>query len=88
MTSPSDDRGTFSYTVTLYFAEPTFDAVGSRLFNVSINGKIVLSNFDVFLAAELLEGPGLEIFAPAFLGKRRMCSRRRTRSRRRSSRPF
>lgn len=54
--------GTFSYTVkgfaagsnhtvTLYFIEPTYDGVGSRLFNVSINGKVVLSNFDVFLAA-------------------------------------
>jgi hypothetical protein len=40
-----------NHTVTLYFLEPTFDAVGSRLFNVSINGTVVLSNFDVFLAA-------------------------------------
>jgi hypothetical protein len=40
-----------NHTVTLYFVEPTFDSVGSRLFNVSINGKAVLSNFDVFLAA-------------------------------------
>jgi len=39
------------HTVTLYFLEPTFDAVGARLFNVSINGTTVLSNFDVFLAA-------------------------------------
>jgi len=40
-----------NHTVTLYFVEPTFDGVGSRLFNVSINGNAVLSNFDVFLAA-------------------------------------
>jgi beta-galactosidase len=40
-----------NHTVTLYFLEPTFDGVGSRLFNVSINGKAVLTNFDVFLAA-------------------------------------
>jgi Malectin domain len=40
-----------SHTVTLYFIEPTFDAVGSRLFNVAINGGTVLSNFDIFLAA-------------------------------------
>jgi len=40
-----------NHTVTLYFVEPTFDSVGSRLFNVSINGKAVLSNFDIFLAA-------------------------------------
>jgi len=40
-----------THTVTLYFVEPTFDSVGSRLFNVSINGTAVLSNFDIFLAA-------------------------------------
>ena len=60
--------GTFSYTVkgfapgsnhtvTLYFVEPTFDGVGLRLFNVSINGTTVLSNFDVFLAAGDMDTP-------------------------------
>jgi hypothetical protein len=42
---------TSNHTVTLYFVEPNFDAVNSRLFNVSINGTTVLSNFDIFLAA-------------------------------------
>ena len=60
--------GTFSYTVkgfkpgsnhtvTLYFVEPQFDGVGLRLFNVSINGTTVLSNFDVFLAAGDMDTP-------------------------------
>ena len=68
--------GTFSYTVkgfapgsnhtvTLYFVEPTFDGVGSRLFNVSINGKAVLSNFDVFLAAGDMDTPVAESLAAA-----------------------
>jgi hypothetical protein len=45
------------HTVTLYFVEPTFDAVNSRLFNVSINGTTVLSNFDIFLAAGDMNTP-------------------------------
>jgi len=60
--------GTFSYTakgfvpgsnhkLTLYFVEPTFDGVGLRLFNVSINGTAVLSSFDVFLAAGDMDTP-------------------------------
>jgi Malectin domain len=60
--------GTFSYTVqgfkpgsnhtvTLYFIEPTYNGVGLRLFNVSINGTTVLSNFDVFLAAGDMDTP-------------------------------
>ena len=68
--------GTFSYTVkgftpgsnhtvTLYFVEPTFDGVGSRLFNVSINGKTVLSNFDVFLAAGDMDTPVAESISAA-----------------------
>jgi hypothetical protein len=48
---------TSNHTVTLYFVEPTFDAVNSRLFNVSINGKTVLSNFDIFLAAGDMNTP-------------------------------
>lgn len=68
--------GTFSYTVkgfapgsnhtvTLYFVEPTFDGVGLRLFNVSINGKTVLSNFDVFLAAGDMDTPVAQSLAAA-----------------------
>jgi hypothetical protein len=54
-----------SHTVTLYFIEPTFDGVGSRLFNVSINGKAVLSNFDIFLAAGDNDTPVAEQIAAA-----------------------
>ena len=68
--------GTFSYTVkgfapgsnhtvTLYFVEPTFDGVGLRLFNVSINGKTVLSNFDVVLAAGDMDTPVAQSLAAA-----------------------
>jgi hypothetical protein len=54
-----------NHTVTLYFVEPTFDSVGSRLFNVSINGNAVLSNFDVFLAAGDNDTPVAEKIAAA-----------------------
>jgi p-aminobenzoyl-glutamate transporter AbgT len=43
--------------VTLYFIEPQYNGVGLRLFNVSINGTTVLSNFDVFLAAGDMDTP-------------------------------
>ena len=39
------------YTVTLYFAETYLTSSGSRLFNVSINGSTVLSNFDIYATA-------------------------------------
>ncbi len=39
-----------TYTVTLKFAEIFFTSAGSRVFNVSINGAQVLSNFDIFAA--------------------------------------
>jgi beta-mannosidase len=40
-----------AYTVRLHFAETTFDAADSRVFNVEINGRNVLAGFDVFKAA-------------------------------------
>ncbi len=39
------------YVVLLHFAELSFQAAGSRKFNVAINGTSVLSAFDVFAAA-------------------------------------
>ena len=68
--------GTFTYTVkgfkpsskhtvTLYFLEPAYDGVGLRLFNVSINGAAVLSNFDVFLAAGDMDTPVSEAVSVA-----------------------
>src|SRR6202011_3002587 len=38
-------------TVRLHFAETYWSDVGQRLFNVSINGKQVLTSFDIFAAA-------------------------------------
>jgi hypothetical protein len=40
-----------SHTVRLHFAETYWSSAGSRLFNVSINGTQVLSNFDIFATA-------------------------------------
>jgi fibronectin type 3 domain-containing protein len=49
-TIPSLNSGA-SYTVRLHFAELYFSAAGNRVFNVAINGTTVLSNFDIFAAA-------------------------------------
>jgi len=40
-----------SHTVRLHFAETFWSSAGSRIFNVSINGTRVLTNFDIFAAA-------------------------------------
>lgn len=40
-----------NYTVILKFAEIYWKTTGSRIFNVSMNGVQVLSNFDIFAAA-------------------------------------
>jgi len=40
-----------SHTVRLHFAETFWTAAGSRIFNVSINGTQVLTNFDIFAVA-------------------------------------
>ena len=40
-----------SHTVRLHFAETFWSSAGSRIFNVSINGTTVLSNFDIFATA-------------------------------------
>ena len=40
-----------SYSVRLDFAEIYWNAAGQRLFNVSIDGKQVLTNFDIFATA-------------------------------------
>ena len=40
-----------SYTVRLHFAETTYDAAGARRFNVDINGRRVLTDFDIFAEA-------------------------------------
>jgi hypothetical protein len=40
-----------SHAVRLHFAETFWSTAGSRIFNVSINGMQVLTNFDIFAAA-------------------------------------
>lgn len=40
-----------SYTVRLHFAEIVYSGAGHRIFNVSINGSQVLTNFDIFAYA-------------------------------------
>jgi len=40
-----------AYTVRLHFAEIYWTTANSRLFNVTINGNQVLTNFDIFAAA-------------------------------------
>jgi hypothetical protein len=49
-TIPGLTAGT-NYLVRLHFAETFFTKAGSRVFNVSINGTQVLTNFDIFAAA-------------------------------------
>jgi beta-galactosidase len=39
------------YKVTLRFEEPSASAAGERVFDVEVNGKPVLSHFDIFAAA-------------------------------------
>jgi hypothetical protein len=40
-----------TYAVTLYFVETYLTSSGGRLFNVSINGTAVLTNFDIYATA-------------------------------------
>ena len=40
-----------TYKVRLHFAENIYNSSGQRQFNVSIQGKLVLSNFDIFAVA-------------------------------------
>jgi len=40
-----------NYLVRLHFAEPTATSAGARVFNVALNGTIVLPNFDIFRTA-------------------------------------
>jgi hypothetical protein len=49
-TIPGLTAGT-SYPVVLYFDEFYWTAAGKRVFNVSINGTQVLTNFDIFAAS-------------------------------------
>jgi beta-glucanase (GH16 family) len=51
-----------SHTVRLHFAETYWSSAGSRIFNVSINGTQVLTNFDIFAAAGAMNKAVIEQF--------------------------
>jgi len=36
------------YTVRLYFREPEFSSTGQRVFDISLNGKPLISQLDIF----------------------------------------
>ncbi|HLY11134.1 MAG TPA: malectin domain-containing carbohydrate-binding protein, partial [Planctomycetota bacterium] len=54
-----------SYTVRLHFAEFVFAVSGKRIFNVSINGNPVLSNFDIVVAAGAPNTANIQEFTAA-----------------------
>jgi hypothetical protein len=41
-----------TFTVRFYFVEPQHTVAGARVFDVALQGKPVLSNFDIFVAAQ------------------------------------
>jgi beta-glucanase (GH16 family) len=51
-----------SHTVRLHFAETFWTSAGSRIFNVSINGTTVLTNFDIFATAGAMNKAVIEQF--------------------------
>jgi hypothetical protein len=54
-----------SHTVRLHFAETFFSTAGSRVFNVSINGTQILTNFDIFQASGAKNKAIVQSFTPA-----------------------
>ncbi len=52
-----------AYTVRLHFAETYWKKVGKRVFNVAIDGRTVLSNFDIVAAAGGADKAVVEAFA-------------------------
>ena len=47
-----------SYTLTLYFADPSANAAAQRVFNIVANGETLEANYDVFAAAKAQYGNG------------------------------
>ncbi|HTW70835.1 MAG TPA: right-handed parallel beta-helix repeat-containing protein [Acetobacteraceae bacterium] len=45
-----------SYTMTLYFAEPSANASGQREFNIIANGQTLQTDFDIYATAEAKDG--------------------------------
>jgi hypothetical protein len=61
-TIPSFAAGS-SHTLRLHFAETFFSTAGSRVFDVSINGTTVLTNFDIFKTAGAKNKAAIETFS-------------------------
>jgi hypothetical protein len=40
-----------TYTLNLYFSENRVQGIGQRVFNVKVNGALILTNFDIFATA-------------------------------------
>jgi hypothetical protein len=57
-----------SHTVRLHFAETFWTAAGQRVFNVSINGTQVLTNFDIFATAGAMNRAVIEQFSASANG--------------------
>jgi len=51
-----------TYSVKLHFAECSVSGLGNRLFNVSMNGSPVLTNFDIFATAGGMDTPVVKSF--------------------------
>jgi hypothetical protein len=51
-----------THTVRLHFAETFWSSAGSRIFNVTINGTRVLTNFDIFATAGAMNKAVIEQF--------------------------
>ncbi|HKF21136.1 MAG TPA: malectin domain-containing carbohydrate-binding protein [Candidatus Angelobacter sp.] len=60
-TVPSFTAGS-SHTVRLHFAETFWTSAGLRIFNVTINGTRVLTNFDIFATAGAMNKAVIEQF--------------------------
>jgi hypothetical protein len=52
-----------THTVRLHFAETYFGAVGARVFNVTLNGAAVLTNFDIFKTAGAKNKANVQTFS-------------------------
>ncbi len=55
-----------SYTLTLYFADPSANAAGQRVFDIVANGQTLQANYDIFAAANTQFGDGSHAVSLSF----------------------
>ena len=55
-----------TYTMTLYFADPSANAAGQRVFSIVANGVTLDANFDIFAAAKTAYGNGNHAVSATF----------------------